>query len=167
VKLAGFFPASSAVRWFGSAATSARSPLTRGLRSSPKWVFVMRGLRHSLVLAVSTGPRACRTVPCSKCHGGRGRPGNPRRAAPGTPIPGPGRIRVRVGKRPGSRFPIPGQSGIGKSPEKSLELEHAATEALVVACTIHKGPGGGLPATLMRLPVGASHVAVGWQEDCY
>jgi hypothetical protein len=34
---------------------------------------------------------------------------NPRRAAPRTPSPGPGRI----GKRPVSRFPIPGQSGLG------------------------------------------------------
>ncbi len=46
------------------------------------------------------------------------RPGNPRRAACGTPIPGPGTTIPgpgRIGKRGISRFPIPAESEIGDS----------------------------------------------------
>jgi hypothetical protein len=68
--------------------------------------------------------RGCRghwQWPLTRSDGSQpGHLGNPRRAARGTPIPGPGTAIPgpspdRIGKRGISRFPIPAESGIGDS----------------------------------------------------
>ena len=91
-------------------------------------------------------------------HGSSARPGNHRRAARESPIPGPGTASPgpsRIGKRGISRFPIPAESGIGDSlrvpgpvsrPNRESEERELGTSgsARYRACGRIMGPAVGL-----------------------